>query len=377
MDFQQRTGWIQGEVMRLLGMCFGMLWGCTSEKIDPILTADTAEVSDPTDTTDEPGETGTDDDGDGFTVEDGDCNDADPWTNPAMDEEVGDGIDNDCDGRIDEQWSGVDVSRINPSGRSSIVTVDIIGNITNEVTLSEECIPTYLDHGLQEGWVISGMTNVTSVSQSGDCSMLVDFAEDDNPIVRGVLAHPDGYYLASRESALIAVYPDGQVETKAEWSIDPESYDITVWSLALDLRTHEVGLFGLYGGFATYNETEGLTFHKKADVENWDGLYAYAGAAMDGGGWYSLVFDGNTGDVSIRRFNLTQGDWVEQLAWTRANIFPWHMTTNGDYEEFYITANAATYHTVWRARSVDGSVDDLFNSDSMPGYEFQGIVSNY
>ena len=60
MDFQQRTGWIQGEMMRLLGMCFGMLWGCTSEKIDPILTADTGEVSDPTDTTDEPGETGTD-----------------------------------------------------------------------------------------------------------------------------------------------------------------------------------------------------------------------------------------------------------------------------------------------------------------------------
>ena len=41
---------------------------------------------------------------------------------------------------------------------------------------------------------------------------------------------------------------------------------------------------------------------------------------MDGGGWYSLVFDGNTGDVSIRRFNLSQGDWIEQLAWTRATF---------------------------------------------------------
>ena len=79
----------------------------------------------------------------------------------------------------------VSMFQINPSGRSSIVTVDIIGNITSEVTLSEECIPTYLDHGLQEGWVISGVTNVTSVSQSGDCTMLVDFAEDDNPIERG------------------------------------------------------------------------------------------------------------------------------------------------------------------------------------------------
>ena len=40
-------------------------------------------------------------------------------------------------------------------------------------------------------------------------------------------------------------------------------------SLALDLRTKEVGLFGLYGGFATYSDSEGLTFHKRADVENW------------------------------------------------------------------------------------------------------------
>jgi hypothetical protein len=348
-----------------------------SGKTSTVIPSDTAsDVVDTVDTDDleDPGQ---DDDGDGFTVEDGDCDDTDPWTNPAMDEEAGDGIDNDCDGRIDEEWSGVDVSRINPSGRSSIATVDIIGNITNEVTLSEGCVPTYLDHGTNGGWVISGLTNLTSVTASGECTVLADFEEDENPIVRGVLTHPDGYYLASRESSLIAVYPDGRVEVKAEWSIDLEAYDITVWSIALDLRTNEIGLFGLYGGFATYSDTEGLVFHKKADVENWDGLYAYAGAAMDGGGWYSLVFNGETGEVSIGRYNFSQGDWVEQVTWTRDNIFPWHMTTNGDYEEFYITANAATYHTIWRARSVDGSVDDLFKSDSMPGYEFQGIVSNY
>ena len=47
-------------------------------------------------------ETGTDEDGDGFTVEDGDCDDTSPWINPARDEEPADGVDNDCDGRIDE-----------------------------------------------------------------------------------------------------------------------------------------------------------------------------------------------------------------------------------------------------------------------------------
>lgn len=42
-----------------------------------------------------------DDDGDGYTEVDGDCNDADPLLNPDA-EEVCDGLDNDCNGRIDE-----------------------------------------------------------------------------------------------------------------------------------------------------------------------------------------------------------------------------------------------------------------------------------
>ena len=45
---------------------------------------------------------GQDIDGDGFTPAEGDCDDQDPAVNPAMDELCGDGVDNDCDGQIDE-----------------------------------------------------------------------------------------------------------------------------------------------------------------------------------------------------------------------------------------------------------------------------------
>ncbi len=46
-----------------------------------------------------------DDDGDGFSIGEGDCNDYDGWVNPGVDESC-DGIDNNCDGLVDEGCQG-------------------------------------------------------------------------------------------------------------------------------------------------------------------------------------------------------------------------------------------------------------------------------
>jgi hypothetical protein len=47
-------------------------------------------------------------DGDGFKVSQGDCNDKDPEINPGVTEVCGDGIDQDCDGQVDEECIDTD-----------------------------------------------------------------------------------------------------------------------------------------------------------------------------------------------------------------------------------------------------------------------------
>lgn len=215
-------------------------------------------------------ETGTDEDGDGFTIEDGDCDDSDPWTNPGRDEEAGDGIDNDCDGRIDERWSGMTVSLANAGGASQLVTINSIGNVDSQVSLNNDCVPTYLEHGFDGGWVISnGNSGLAEVSSSGECTLLADFSEDeDNSSLFAVTAHPDGYYIGLRGNELLRVNRDGTTETLVDWDADAmtedgelnPNYQIFAWSMARDIRTDEIGIFGFKGGFATWSPENGLQF---------------------------------------------------------------------------------------------------------------------
>ena len=403
--------------MRYSIWTFCVLVACGEDKTTPITTTeDSAVNTEPSTGEPQPSEEqGTDDDGDGFTIEEGDCDDTSPWVNPAMDEEPDDQIDNDCDGRIDEQWSGVTFSHLNPDGDSSIETVDTIGNLEDVVTLNKDCAPLYpqfeqepappipgfIDHGIDAGWVISdGFVAISEIDAQGNCNRIVDFSVDptnpqeppENPYVYGVLSHPDGYYLATRIDRLVKIERNGTVTELASWSIDPaaeEGYDITVWTIARNIVNGKIGLFGRYGGFATWSEDEGFVVHKRADVEAWDGLVLNSGAAKDGGGWFAIVSDTNpdsptAGEISIRRFNFAENDWENRITWSDSNsgaqeyATPFGITVNGDNGDYYVTAAVASLYTVWRVREADNLIADLYNSGfGYAGHQLIGIVSNY
>ena len=81
-------------------------------------------------------------DGDGFTVEDGDCNDMDSSLHPAR-EEVCDGIDNNCDGTIDEDATTLWFLDFDGDGHGTeAFTYDGCTPLDGYVAVSDDCDDT-------------------------------------------------------------------------------------------------------------------------------------------------------------------------------------------------------------------------------------------
>ena len=385
-----------------------LLWlmACPQNDLDPISTWDSGQNSD-TDAesdTDTDTDEGTDEDGDGFTVEEGDCDDNDIGVNPAREEDPSDGKDNDCDGRVDEEWSGLIASLQSESGNSSIVHFDTVGRITDEVVLDPGFMPFHIDHGIDGGYVmvhhpeyinISSMAPseaptesaaVVQVDADGTCTVLAEFQDENfwwGPYVRGVKTHPDGYYVVAGPGALYRVDPDGTTTTLAEWAWDwndPKKFQMYAMDVAIDPATGTVGLIDLLGGIATWTEESGLVMLRQADLsgkwKNWDAMVGQGISHMDGGGWYGFMINWETQEYALYRYNANEGSWTIKMEWVDSNLVPLGFTTDGDHGEYYATAKGGDHRTIWRIREAGELIDDFYD-EVEDGYNLWGIASIY
>ncbi len=357
-------------------------------------TTDTPTGGGTTETT----ETGTDNDGDGFSVQEGDCDDDEVMVNPAWDEQDGDGLDNDCDGRIDESWGGLVVTEQSRDGRSAVLVFDTVGRVEQEITLEKGMIPYGVAPGLDGGWAVVEYPEFADayrghkkypatlrlVDDSGATTALASFTDESlwtGPPARGLLVHPDGYYLMAGPGALYRIDADGSVTTLETWGwdfTDVKTFELYALELSVDMLTGTVGIFDLLGGFATWSPDGGLSIHKQADLSdhwaNWDGLSFASGAWMDGDGWWALGFDyAGTGAYALYRFE--GGEWMLEKQWID-DLVPFVLTTDGDHGELYATAKGGDYRTIWKIDLTRDTIDDWY-VEVDDGYTVYGIISRY
>lgn len=337
--------------------------------------------TDPTDTADTDGDL----DDDGFTPEQGDCDDADPRVSPIREEDDGDGKDNDCDGRIDEHFTGVDVAYVTEAGEGHIYTIDTIGRLQADVQTGD-CIPFFIDHAPASeaspwtgGWIVNdSFASIAHVDADGDCSELADLSDTDvYPFPPyGVTVTLDGEIYVALADGLLRMAYDGSVERLATWDAETEFYAI---GLANDPLTGTVGVFDIYGGFATYNEADGFVFQLMPDFAN-PAAYTVSGAHGDDGGWYVPGYDFGAGEYGVLMFDLENPGWILQDSWSEVGWEPWMMTVNGDDPdrvEFYIAASSGSaYQTIWRVIHGTNTADHLWVSEGTDFGAFYGIVSN-
>ena len=347
-------------------------------------TGDTGSGGVDTDTEDTV-DTDDDQDDDGFSTAEGDCDDADVHVSPARDEEGGDGKDNDCDGRVDENFTGVDVCYVTGEGEGHIYTIDTIGRLTADVQTGD-CIPFFLDHApvgqgspFEGGWIINdSLAAVSYVSPAGECTQLVDLSDTDvYPFAPfGVTVTPSGEIFVALGDGLLRVGWDGSVERLATWDAENEFFAV---GLANDPLTGTVGVFDMLGGFATYGAEAGFEFQLLPDFSS-PSAYTVSGAHGDNGIWYVPGFDYAAGTYGVLGFDPEAKEWVLQDTWSEAGWDPWMMTVDADDPdrvEFYVAATSTSaYQTVWRVIHGSNAAEHLWISEGSDFGAFYGIVSN-
>lgn len=339
-------------------------------------TADDSGTWHPGDTDTDTADTDGDLDDDGVTPEEGDCDDTDFRIGPGLPEREDNGKDDDCDGRIDEAWDGVAVAYVSGDGAGQILELSHSGKVADTIDTDEECAPTfisYLPDG--SGWLANnGFTKVVTVDRSGTCTELADFSETDFGVY-GITIGLDGTFYATTVDSLVTIAADGTVTTLAAW--DPDTQMLAV-GLATDPLTGQIGVFDYLGGFATYDEVNGFVIQIQADFAN-PALTTFSGAHRDGGSWYVPAQDLHTGLFGIYGYDAAAKAWVKSDEWHDEDWTPFMLTVDGDdanHPDYYVTATAGWYQTVWRiAGGTNTALDFYVSSGSEPG-TFYGIASH-
>jgi len=286
---------------------------------------------------------GTDEDGDGYTVEEGDCDDTDYQVSPVYPEDPYDEKDNDCDGRIDEVWGGFAYAEQYGLGASSLVVMSSVDVEDHRLTLPSGVVPWSLTQGGDADWYTVGYpyffdlagpmsfvsgglipswddsvpwyqpSTVYRVTEAGDTTELATFGDDDydacfalpteeaivecfgeldprtyffGPLVRGVAWHPDGWLAVLLPGQLLRLDADGSTTELGSWgwNLSAETYEYELYGagVAVDPLTGTIGVAGLLGGFATWTPNVGFVMEKPIDLSgdiDLDSLYQTVGLA--------------------------------------------------------------------------------------------------
>ncbi|MCB9764260.1 MAG: putative metal-binding motif-containing protein [Alphaproteobacteria bacterium] len=357
----------------LTAAALAALTACKGADDGPIYSDDTGDTWVPwPDDTDEP--QGTDEDRDGWSVEEGDCDDNNIYVNPARDEDATDGIDNDCDGRIDEVFHGLVVlQQGDGTVPARVVFLDDFGEQVDEVLFDDaDLIPFFMTEGLNGGWVIGTLANydganevqvaLYEVTADGSTSLLADFSDAEAWAfgMWGIATHPDGYYLVTTGDSLQAVEPGSGVLTPlATWDAEGELY---AFDVDVDILSGDIGVTGYYGGFATLTAEGAVSTHRTFDPENIEYLLL-SGKHRDVDGWWAGGSDVN--GWGVFKFDEDAATWVRRADFEGQDESwnPRFFSTDDVNGGFYVTTTEATYPTVWRIPDDGGTASAFFLSD--------------
>lgn len=350
-------------------------------------TVDSDTVSDSDDT--EP--QGTDADGDGWTVEAGDCNDGDIWVNPAWDEVADDNKDNNCDGRIDEKLHGVTVLDVSTDGAAArLHAIDSFGEVESTKALTTPLSAySMIEASDGDGWVMTepGLPGVVQIHNDGEVSLLWDdseteYPEDDAPFLYGGIGRlPDGSYVVDGGNRLWIVDSVGATEV-ARWDclrMEGEEIfsDICPYDVAVDSVTGEVGLFGAFGGFATWSAEAGLEILAVDDPEV--APYQFIAAEKRVGGPYlALGMDMNTGEWGVYRWDAANAAVALKGAWPNSSFTPSDIVVEQGSGDIYVSANGGWHYTVWRMVADGSYTGMLYDSGEVePKRSFRALGLTY